>query len=351
MSKIVCIDDGNLTHTSIYAWEAIYKGKIEAYKRKNDVSFEEAKEAIDDLVRQRKIYISEPNYLYFQSLISALKRIGIYKDDIIILARDKSTSWRKIFANYYKDHRKKDREKHKLIDWKKWYAQIDRLVNQIDESTNFHILWMPKVFNYLDILPTKEGEKFLDINEINDLEFEFGEEADDIIATIPKVFSDKECIIVGKDVDLDMLAVYSNVKIYTMNVKYRGGTGVYKIINNGYKVLDEKIRKGDISDNIIIPENDTEKDREIRKLIIDLINLPEWVQRPIKEVLENLPEKKCDFSKLPFPRSLAKRFPQIYENDKIITYEDSVKRLERKKVRAKNKKEKLKKESTMRKIK
>jgi hypothetical protein len=64
------------------------------------------------------------------------------------------------------------------------------------------------------------------------------------------------------------------------------------------------------------------------------------MQEPIKESLTKLETPKIDFSKLPYQNSLAKRFPQIYEKDKIITFEDSVKRLERKKKLAKNKKAK-----------
>jgi len=224
-------------------------------------------------------------------------------------------------------------------------------MNQIDESTNFHIIWLPHLFNYLDVLPTEEGQNFLSAEGVKDFNFEFGVEGDDIMAVVPKVFKDKDCVIVTKDGDLDMLAVLPNVKIYSLNVTYKGGRGVYKIIDNGYKTLEKKIRLGDASDNIKVSENDTERDKEIRKLIIDLINLPKWVEEPIKEILENLPKKECNFDLLPFPNSLAKRFPQIYANDKIITYEDSVARLEGKKKRAINKKKRMKKAKTMRKMK
>ena len=350
MSKIIVIDGGSLTHSSIFGFEAQYRKKIEYYEKKNDISFLSAKEIVDDLIKKGQLYISQPPYLYFQSLIGVLRRIVVDKDDTVIIARDKTTSWRKIFASYYKAQRKEAKEEHKLIDWTYRYRQIDKLINKIDESTNFHIVWLPHLFNYLDVLPTEEGQKFLNSEEITDFNFEFGVEGDDIMAVVPRVFHDKECIIVTKDCDLDMLAVLSNVKIYTLNIKYRGGTGVYKIIDNGYKVLEGKVRKGDKGDNILIPEDDTEKKKELRKLIIDLINLPEWIYEPIKNILSNLPEKKCNFDLLPFPRSLALRFPNIYKNDKIITYEDSIKRLERKKKSNKKKKLMKKKSSTIRKI-
>ena len=181
---------------------------------------------------------------------------------------------------------------------------------------------------------------------------EYSVEADDVAAVCCKVFKDKEIIMITKDKDWSMLCVEPIIKFFSMNVKYNGSKGVYQPIANGYKILDGKIRLGDKGDNIIVDkENDTEKDKEIRKLIIDLINLPSWVSSPIENILRNLPKKTCDFSKLPFPNSLALRFPQIYSPDKIITYEECIKRIERKETIAKNKKIKLKKEKTLRKVK
>jgi hypothetical protein len=188
------------------------------------------------------------------------------------------------------------------------------------------------------------------VNDVDLLE-DYSYEADDVGAVCCKLFSkDYDVVLITKDCDWEMLCAYPNTKFFSMNLKYKGGTGVYKPVENAYKVLDGKIRKGDKSDNIIIPEIDTERDKEIRELIIDLIHLPSWVEAPIKQVLENLPKKECHFENLPFPNSLAKKFLDIYSPEKIITYEESVKRIESKKVRAKNRKKKAIKDSTMRKV-
>ena len=285
------------------------------------------------------------------SLISMLKRVGVSKDDIIILAGDGRNSWRKAFDKNYKAQRKAVREEFD-INWSVEYGKINKVISKLDEATNFYLVWESGNYNYLDLLNVEEGEKYIDIEQLNEpLETEFSWEADDIAGVCCKVFKDKDIILITKDADWEMLAVNPNVKFFSMNIKWKGGTGVYKQVDNGYKILEKKIRLGDVSDNIKVSENDTERDKEIRRLIIDLINLPKWVEDPIREVLENLPKKECNFDLLPFPNSLARRFPQIYANDKIITVEDSIKRTERKKKKAKKKKIKLKKQMTMRKTK
>jgi hypothetical protein len=329
MSKIICIDNSSIIHQAIFAWNAQKKRQLEN------------KNAEDS-------FILPSNYSYFMSMISLLKRVGVYEDDIVILAGDGRNSWRKAFDKNYKAQREGFRKSHELIDWNYHYKNIQKTINAIDNATNFHIVWLSGSYNYLDLINFPEGEKFLNIDDIDDMSEEFGLEADDVAGVCCNFFRDKDIILVTKDADWEMLTIYPNVKFFSMNMKWNGGTGLYKHIENGYKILEKKIRLGDKSDNILIPEDDTEKDREIRKLIIDLINLPTWVQKPIKDIIENLPKKTCDFSLLPFPNSLALRFPQIYHNDKIITYEDSLKRVERKKNIIKKKKEKIKKELTMR---
>lgn len=331
MSKVILVDNSSIVHQSIFSWNAQKKRQIET---KNETGF-----------------ILPSSYSYFMSLISLLKRVGVNEDDTVILAGDGRNSWRKAFLKEYKGQRKDFRESHDLIDWNYHYSKINQTVTAINNSTNFHIIWLSGIFTFLDLLNTPEGQNFLTENDFDDLMLEFGLEADDIIATACETFQDKDCIVITKDADMEQLCVRPNVRFFSMNLKWKGGTGVYKPVENGYKILEKKIRLGDKSDNIIIPENDTEINQQIRKLIIDLIHLPEWVKNPINMILMNLPNKKINYSLLPYQNSLAKRFPQIYENDKIITYEDSVKRLERQTMRAKKKKEKLKNESNFRKLK
>lgn len=319
MSKIVCIDGGVLCHRAIFSWASI-------------------KKKILDGVLPENMFLPPVSYTFFQMLLGSLKRIGIDKDDIVILALDKTNSWRKCFYSLYKGQRKALRDELEHVDWKYHYSIIDNVVQQIDESTNFHVMWLPKLWTGADLLFTEEGQKYLDEENV-DLHKWYGVEADDIMAYACDFYKDKEIVIVSIDADLDQLCVKDNVKFFTLMTKYRGGRGTYKVINNGYKVLSKKIETGDVSDNIIpgVTDDNSETSQKLRELIIDLINLPLFVKDKLRPVFESLPEKQIHAEKLPFKNSLAKKFFDIYKKDKIITYEDSIARLERKKVIAKNK--------------
>ena len=330
MSKIITIDSSGLVHRAIFSWNVQNK-----------------------LKKQGKMKMVLPSsYNYFQMLIGILKRIGVEKDDTIIIAGDGRNSWRKAFYPEYKAQRKAFRESYEDIDWTYHYGIIGKVLDQLKESTNWNVVWLSKCFNYCDLYFTKEGDKFLTEEKIPDWDMEFGIEADDVMAYACQYFKDKEVVVVTGDADLEQLAVYSNTKIFTMNVKYKGGRGVYKVIPNGYKILEKKIRLGDVSDNILPGRTDegTENDAKIRELIIDLIHLPEFVTEPIKEAFESMKPNELDLNGLPFPKSLAKRFPQIYTEAHIITYEDCIKRAEKKKKQAsqKRKQKKLEKEESLR---
>jgi len=326
MSKCIIIDLGSLTHHAIFAWNSLKQKEVNNQLPENT-------------------WIPPSHYTFFQMLISLLKRVGVNKDDVVILAGDGRNSWRKFYYRNYKAQRQEFRESHELIDWSFHYRKIGEVIQAIDEATNFHIIWLSNLWNVADLLFAEEGQKFVNENEVDDESLAYSPEADDIASIASRYYKDKEIILVTKDADWEMLITDSRIKFFSMNTKWKGGTGVYKEVNNPYKILATKIEKGDISDNILPNKTDdnSEKAQQIRELIIDLIHLPKWVEEPIVEILKNLPKKEEDFSKLPFSNSLAKRFPDIYKKDKIITYEDS---MERKKVKAKNKKEKLKKEKT-----
>ena len=103
---------------------------------------------------------------------------------------------------------------------------------------------------------------------------------------------------------------------------------------------------GDKSDNILVDKkHDSIRDVEIRQLIIDLIKLPEWIENPIVNTLNDLDwDKKTLYDQLPFQNSLGKRFDTIYEHKNMRTWEESVKRHELKeKKRLEKQREKYKK--------
>lgn len=175
-------------------------------------------------------------------------------------------------------------------------------------------------------------------------------EADDVLATACKVFKDKEVILATGDKDLYQLKYFPNVKIWSFNLKkIKGGTGGYAQIKSPLSIISDKVRLGDISDNIIVDKiADTELEQKRRQFIIDLLDLPDWIEQPIREKLENLPKKEIIKEKLPFQNSLAKRFWEIYKTEKIVTYEYCeqlmAKREEKRKKKAKEKYQEKKKE-------
>ena len=325
-NKVLIIDEGVMTMKSIMAWGATKKKIL-------DGSIPES------------TFLPPVSYMWFMMVIGILKRIGVNRDDIVIVARDKTRSWRKFFYPNYKAQRWEQRNEQSHIDWKHHYGVIDKFLDQIQKSTNWHVIWEPNLCNGVDLLFTEEGQRLLNEDEIDENLYlkNWGAEADDIIACASKYYSDREVIFASIDADLDQLCVRDNTKFFVLTQKFRGGKGVYKQIANGYDVLSKKIEKGDVSDNIKpgITDNNTVNDQEVRKLIIDLINLPEFVEEKLFKVFENLPEKEVDYDALPFPNSLGLKFVQIYDKDKIVTVEDSIKFFERKKKKtAKKAKEK-----------
>lgn len=267
-------------------------------------------------------FILPPSYTYFNMILSALKRIGTDKEDKIFICLDGFNSWRKAFLITYKGQRKALRDSYIHIDWNKCFNEIANVTSQLEVSTNWHFLKFNNQYNLLDILHTEEGIKLIGEN-YKDTQFEkdYGLEADDILATISKKFTNESVIIATCDKDMYQLAHRPNIQIYSFNIKISGKKGGYVLVDQPLKILASKIRKGDISDNIIVTANDTPKDEEIRAFIVNLLELPSWVENPILDVLNNLPTKSPDITKLPFPNSLAKRFNDIYLKDKVISVE------------------------------
>ncbi len=260
------------------------------------------------------------DYTYFASLISCLKKIHVQENDIVICCLD-DKSWRKSYYAPYKAQRKDLRDKHTLIDWQKEFDKISIINQKIDYATPFHVLRIP------------------------------GCEADDIFSVAARVFKDKEVVIASIDSDLHQLAYYDNVKIFNLNFKVPSGKGGYVKITkeDALKILDKKCRKGDVSDNILIEPGEDENDAELRRTIINLLELPEFVERPITEVLQNLPNKtKIIWEELPFQNSLTARFKDVYDKKFMITPEYCYKLQEKRIIKKKKKesiKRKLKKES------
>ena len=325
MNKVICIDSGFFQHKAIFAWVADKKRRLEAGNHEPPML---------------------STYTYLNMIYATLKKIGIDKDDMIIVACDARNSWRKAFLEAYKGNRQGLRDASTLIDWDHHYLIMNKLEIQLDDTTNWHFIKLEKIFNYADLVLTDIGQK-LKIEKYGSLAYdiEFGIESDDIQSVCPKFFLDKEVILVTIDKDLSQLVYYKNCKIFNPNLKSqtnKAKKGFYEIINKPLQIIKKKIRSGDISDNILVDKKnnkDTERDVEIRRSIIDLLHLPDFVEKPILKVLKGLDyNKKILYDQLPFPNSLGKKFDTIYESKDIRTWEQSIeaheKRIENKKAKA-----------------
>ncbi len=305
MSKIIVIDGGAMMFKAITLKGGLLQRKAEGKLPQDH-------------------FVAPIGHTYFSMIISALKRIGVNKEDKIIIALDARNSWRKAFYQKYKGQRKEAREKQEYVNWDKAFAEIGKINNELKFSTDWYFLQFDNVLNLLDILQTEEGKELINKDYTDDMfDRDYGFEADDILAIASKVFKDREVILATGDKDIYQLSYFSNVKIWSFNLKkIKNGTGGYAIIPKPLKIIADKIRLGDISDNIIVNKiADTELEQKRREFIIDLLDLPLWIEKPIREELENLPKKEIIRENLPFPNSLAMRFWEIYKEDKIITYE------------------------------
>jgi hypothetical protein len=135
-------------------------------------------------------------------------------------------------------------------------------------------------------------------------------ESDDWASVCCKVFSDKEIILISSDVDWEMLCIYGNVKIFSPLQNKKTKVAKYKDVPNPMGVLASKINK-DISDNLLHAPT-SEREFAIRNKIVNLIELPEEIERPLKEVLLNLPLKNLSISKIPYA-SVRKELEKLYK--------------------------------------
>lgn len=271
--------------------------------------------------------VMPPSYTYISIVIGMLKRIVVKKNDKVVVANDARNSWRKYFYPIYKAQRAEQRDKHVFIDWAEQFEDMDKKNAQLEAATDWLFLKLSDFITSKQLNETPEAKRFgIELDE----DISYGVEADDIAAVCCKHFTDQEVIVISGDADLDQLVYFPNTKIFSTNIKYNNQKGCYKVIDNPLKIIADKVRKGDVSDNIIVDkENDTALEASKRKFIIDVLNLPSFIEDPIKEMISNFPNKKCDFSKLPFQNSLAKRFHQIYLPDKEITWDKAVKQHEK----------------------
>jgi len=235
-------------------------------------------------------------YTALNMIIGNLRRIGISPDDTIIVACDGSKgNWRKKYEPEYKGNRKEQREKSG-INFVKIFEDFDWLLQKVDQATNWHVVKLDTI------------------------------EADDIAAVACRYdkFKDSEIVLVSYDSDWEQMWNFPNVKIFSpMTKRYKIKPEKFDV----YKFIAKKIKK-ETADNLVSPILSV-NDFNNREKVINLLELPEFVETPIKESLNNLQEKDIILEELPYD-TIRERFMSIYNNG-TEPYEKSVKYYERKK--------------------
>lgn len=254
-------------------------------------------------------FILPARVMYFNSLLSCLRKIGIDKNDIVIMAGE-GRSFRKNYCASYKAQREGLRKKDSFTDWDYEFKQLNDLHEQLNNSTNWYFIRVAD-----------------------------GLEADDIIAISTRYFKDNECIVVTGDKDLHMLAYYKNVKIFSTTQKCNNTKGMYIHVTDPLKILATKCRLGDKSDNIIPEKNETWEDQELRKIIVNLLELPDYIeQRGIDAIKKETSIKKdLNLDKLPPFKNAREKFEEIYNPNHKLEPEYCYRLLEKRKERKKKK--------------
>lgn len=252
-SKFLLIDWNVFKFRSIFTWEKIL------------------------LDNKQKGIVETPvpaDWSALNSLFANLTLLKVTPNDVLVLAVDGRKSWRKEIDSAYKANRKESRDSHVEIDWDYWFARFEKLEKNLIASTPLHLLQIDRL------------------------------EADDIISYFCRTFPKNECIILSTDADYLQLQALKNVKMFSPISKK------FKITKNPYKELEKKITK-EVADNLITPIV-TEEDYQRRKLIVNLLELPKYVDEAIEKEIKDINwYKSFNIDKLPY-KSLIKKFDLVY---------------------------------------
>lgn len=213
-------------------------------------------------------------YTMLRMVIGYLKKIGADLDTKIVVAEDFG-SWRKDIDKEYKAQRKAFRESK---EDKSWWDEVYKEANSFTDKLEQSLPW-----------------SFIKIYKM---------EADDVASCAIRFIDAEEKILITSDADWEQLCVIPNTKIFSIHTKK------FKIVKNPEKILLKKIH-GDISDNLLtVPK--TEAEYEKRRMIVDLINLPQHIEAIIKPVINDLPIKNLYINKVPF-RTCQLELKKLYK--------------------------------------
>ena len=244
-------------------------------------------------------------------ILSCLRKIGVDPFDDIIVAVDGKGNWRQEYEEEYKKNRKAFRESFEDVNWKEMFAEFDGLLDKLNRGTDWQVIRIDKI------------------------------EADDIASVACRYFKDSEIILVSYDSDWEMLWKYDNVKIFSILKKFKSVKGSYKVKPkdfNAYQVLSKKIEK-EKTDNLVNPILN-EKDYENRKAVVNLLELPDFIETQVIEEFKKLKAKSGDLDLVPY-ETLRTKLGNLYNDTaKVISYANCVEREEKKKNKKKVKRRK-----------
>ena len=178
-------------------------------------------------------------------LTSLLSYEKLYGEEYgeLVLAYDSKHYWRKEVFPYYKQNRKKDREKSNH-DWNNIFEVLNRIRDEIREYFPYKVIEV------------------------------YGAEADDVISTLCKNKGVEKVLILSGDKDFIQLQKYPGVKQYNPIMKKE------VTHDNPYVFVKEHILKGDKSDGI---PNYLSLDNTfvsgVRQKPISQKNLSKWVEQ------------------------------------------------------------------------
>jgi len=243
-----------------------------------------------------------PTYTAVTMILGNLTKIGVSSDDLVLICCDYMGSWRKEYIPSTKVDRKEIENKFQET-FPGIYQKFDNLLDQLDEATNWHICKEPAA------------------------------EADDWMAIAAKYYTDCEVVALTIDSDVAQLWHYSNFKWFSPHRKMKR----YKVKPPKFNVYAEieKLINTKGHNNLGIPT--TPEERENKRLCVDMINLPEWIEEICIARFKEIKPKQAN-PELLKSQTLIDRYNSLNtSSDKIITYENSCKLVEKRKKRAKNK--------------
>ncbi|MHA1437919.1 MAG: hypothetical protein ACTSPD_10115 [Promethearchaeota archaeon] len=313
-SKIIFLDFGIFMFRPIKSYSAQVRAKMEKIDQieqelKQTSNFQRQTILRKQLEETKDRFVLPPEWTSLNMIQSCLKHVGLNKEDTVIIACDYGHSWRKDYDQNYKANRKALREKDPYVDWNKMFKRFNILRDKIDEHTPFRVI---KVHRF---------------------------EADDIIAYGTEYYNDRICVIVSSDSDYEQLCARPNVRIFSPISKK------YKLIKNPYLLIAKKVKK-EASDNLLTPVL-SEEDYKTRMLLVNLLELPEFVTSTLKPYYDELllDNKEFHYDKIPY-QSMQKRFKEIYDKNKEVDYDKCIEKIVKKEQRQRKKKIKEKKNQT-----